>query len=83
MEISKRQIRAAYQIATDVSHGKETVGSGAEKLNKQYGLNINSARDLINGFKAMTKGKVFHRSISAPAADYFYPRLPKAMERTL
>lgn len=75
MRIIPRQVEASYQIASRVFDHEITVEVGANMLQDEYGLNINSARDFINDYRLMLQGKVFQRAMSAPAIDYFLSKI--------
>lgn len=71
MRITEAQVHAAYSMSRDVYSGKVGLGAGAKRLHEEHGLNINSARDFIEDYKALRLGKVFQRAMSAPAMEYF------------
>lgn len=75
MKISEDQVRAAEDIASDVYDKPLGATEGAELLAKVHGLNVNSARDFINDYKYMLRGKLFQRAVSAPAINYFLSRI--------
>lgn len=75
MKISPNQYKAAYKVATEVYSGQKSIREGAEWLEAEHELNINSARDYINDFKCMMNGVVFQRAMSAPAIDYFLSQI--------
>ena len=77
MRITETQIRAAYLVANRVYAGDITPRDGAQDLQKKHGLNINSARDFIEDYKALLQGRVFRRAMSAPAMEYFLSRIEK------
>ena len=78
MQITMRQIEAAYEVATQVFERKIAVETGARSLQKIHGLNVRSARDIINDHRLMLQGKEFQRTMSAPAIDYFLTRIAAA-----
>ncbi len=75
MRITPRQVEASYEIAARVFDHDMTSEAGAKTLEVEHGLNINSARDLINHYQHMLHGKVFHRTLSAPAIDYYFSKI--------
>jgi 5-methylcytosine-specific restriction protein A len=77
MKITDAQIKAAYQVARLVYAGQMSLRDGASELNATYGLNVNSARDFIEDYKALLHGKLFQRAMSAPAMEYFLANIEK------
>lgn len=75
MQITMRQIEAACDVASQVFAHKLAMEAGANALQDIYGLNVNSARDYINDYCLMLQGKVFQRTMSAPAIDYYLTRI--------
>jgi 5-methylcytosine-specific restriction protein A len=75
MPITNRQIEAAYDIASQVFEQRFTESDGANALYSDYGLNVNTARDFITQYSHMLQGKVFKRTLSLRAADYFLKRI--------
>lgn len=71
MKISETQVQAAYSMSRNVYCGDVGLSAGARELHEEHGLNINSARDFIEDYKALRLGKVFQRAMSAPAMEYF------------
>ncbi len=69
--ITKSQIKVAFALAEAVYDGKVKFETAAAELRDQHGLNINSARDFIGNYRHMLRGKVFKRSLSASALEYF------------
>lgn len=77
MKITDAQVKAAYSVARRVYLGEVTPRDGAQELHTKDGLNINSARDFIEDYKALLQGRVFQRAMSAPAMEYFLSRIGK------
>lgn len=75
MAITQNQIEAAYLVASQVFDGRLTTQAGATLLHSVHGLNVNSARDFIRDYRHLLRGEIFHRSMSAPAMDYFLTRI--------
>lgn len=75
MKISEQQVYEAYAVAKRVYEGEISTTLGARVLHKDHGLNINSARDFIEDYKALLKGKLFQRAMSAPAMSYFLSQI--------
>jgi 5-methylcytosine-specific restriction protein A len=73
--ITRRQIEIAYNIASRVFVRELSQKEGVADLHRNEGLNINSAKDLINNYRKMRNGEPFHRSMSAHAADYYLERI--------
>lgn len=68
-------LRAAYGNAKRVYAGEITRSDAANLLHRKYGINENSARDLIDGYKHLRRGEVFKRALSAPDLDYYLQRI--------
>ncbi|MDG9925640.1 MULTISPECIES: HNH endonuclease signature motif containing protein [unclassified Pseudomonas] len=77
MRITAHQIEEAYKVAVQVNEKVISMEVGASLLEKMHGLNISSARDFINDYRLMLQGKVFQRTMSAPAIDYFLTQIAK------
>lgn len=75
MEITDDQVIAAEEIASDVYDQAITLSKGAELLHSVHRLNINSARDFINDYRQMMRGRVFQRAMSSFAIDYFLTKI--------
>jgi 5-methylcytosine-specific restriction protein A len=75
--ITLPQIQAAYLTAADVFDGHTKAEVGAHSLNQQHGLNINTARDLINQYRSLVRGTEFKRSLSSMALDHYLASLLK------
>jgi len=71
MRITEQQVEAACAVASKVYDRKLSPEAGATQLQKDHGLNINSARDYINDYRHLLRGEEFQRAMSAPAMDYF------------
>lgn len=71
MKISDDQVKAAEEIASEVFDKQMSVTVGAELLASVHGLNINSARDFINDYKYMMRGRLFQRAMSSRAINHF------------
>jgi len=69
--ITLPQIEAAYLMASDVYDGRATAEFGAQSLHQQHGLNLNTARDLINQYRSLVRGTEFKRALSAMALDHY------------
>ncbi len=75
MKITENQVAAACQIGKRVFTGEIKASEGTLILSTQYGLNKASASDVINDYKYLLQGKVFHRAMSASAMRYFMERI--------
>ena len=73
--ITLPQIQAAYLTVADVFDGHTKAEVGAHALNQQHGLNINTARDLINQYRSLVRGTEFKRSLSSMALDHYLASL--------
>jgi 5-methylcytosine-specific restriction protein A len=69
--ISPPAIRAAYVAGKNVFEGKLTSAQAIRELDEGFGLNRNSARDLVLAYKQMMRGQLYQRGLSAPDTDYF------------
>jgi hypothetical protein len=56
-KITMKQVAAAYEVAVMAYGGKITVAAGVRELHGRVGLNENSARDFINDYRLMLRGK--------------------------
>jgi 5-methylcytosine-specific restriction protein A len=68
---SPQTIAAAYLVSKRVYEGKLKRAAGARRLHESNGVNLNSANDLIDGYKHLRRGEVFHRTLSAPDMRYY------------
>jgi 5-methylcytosine-specific restriction protein A len=67
MPLTPNQIAAAYQQANqDV-----TISEAANFLRAHHGMNPNTAKDLITGYRNMRGGTVYKRGLSQPVVTYF------------
>lgn len=73
--ITLPQIQAAYLTAASVYSGQMKAEAGANALNLQHSLNINTARDLISLYRSLVRGHEFKRSLSSMALDHFLTSL--------
>lgn len=71
MKISKKQYIAACEYAADVYSQTITAASAVRALETEFGINPNSARDFIEDYKHLCKGKVFQRAMSGDAMRHF------------
>lgn len=69
--ITLQQIKAAYLTAVQVFDGHIKAEAGATQLHQDHGLNINTAKDLINHYRSLVRGTEFKRSLSSMALDYY------------
>ncbi len=70
-------IRAAFSAAKRVYLGEMTRAEAARQLNATHGINENSARDLIDGYKHLRRGEEFKRQLSAPHLNYYLGRISR------
>lgn len=75
MTITRKQFEAAYKVAVKVYNEELRQSEGTFQLHKRNHLNQNSARDFISNYRAMRQGKVFKRTMSAPAIEYFLGKI--------
>jgi 5-methylcytosine-specific restriction protein A len=85
---SPQIIAAAYLIAKSVFEGNLKRAAGARRLHKSNGVNLNSANDLIDGYRHLKRGEVFHRTLSAPDMRYYLSHIlvdsgPSALQTAL
>jgi 5-methylcytosine-specific restriction enzyme A len=85
---SPQTIAAAYLIAKSVYEGKLKRADGARRLHEYNRVNTNSAKDLIDGYKHLRRGEVFHRTLSAPDMRYYLSNIlahsgPAALQTAL
>ena len=66
MQITMRQVEAAYDVACKVYHENVPKKIGAKSLQEVHGLNINSARDFIDDYRHLLLGEVFKRALREP-----------------
>lgn len=75
MNITTEQLNASYEVAKLVFENSLKAEAGAKLLHEAHGMNIVSARDLIRNFDLMVEGRVFVRSMSAPATEIYLARM--------
>jgi len=75
MTITREQFKAAYEVAVKVHNEELRQSEGAFQLHERNHINKNSARDFICNYRAMLQGKVFKRTMSAPAMEYFLGKI--------
>jgi 5-methylcytosine-specific restriction enzyme A len=75
MKIGASEIQASYSVAKSVYDGGLTKEAGAKQLRDQQSMNLDSARDYIKSFRCLMDGLLFTRTISAPAADYYFSQM--------
>jgi 5-methylcytosine-specific restriction protein A len=63
---SPRTIAAAYTTAKSVYEGTLKRADGARRLHHSNGVNLNSANDLIDGYRHLRRGESFQRTLSGP-----------------
>src|ERR1700733_6847679 len=69
------QLENGFALAAQVyAHALEPEAA-ATRLHEDHGLNISSARDFVMQFRNMMQGKVFKRTLSATALQYFLPQI--------
>jgi 5-methylcytosine-specific restriction protein A len=73
--MTREQIVAAHDVASDVWDKKLSSNEGADVLASSHGLNRNSALNFIADYGHMMQGENFQRAMSAPAVDYFLDRI--------
>lgn len=73
--MSNQALRAVFDAAKRVYADEVTRSAAAADLHRKYGINENSARDLIDGYKHLRRGEVFKRAFSAPDLDYYLGRI--------
>lgn len=75
MKIGAAEFQASYCMGKRVYDGVLTKEAGAKALRDQHGMNLGSARDYIKAFHCLTAEELFTRTISAPAADYYFSQM--------
>ena len=73
--IALEQIKNAFTLAAQVFDHALEPEVAANRLHEAHGLNISSARDFLMQFRCMMQGKVFKRTLSATALEYFLPQI--------
>jgi 5-methylcytosine-specific restriction protein A len=73
--IAAHQYQAAYDIAVLVDRTELTATGGAERLERESGLNRASARIFINDYRHLIRGERFRRTMSVGAMRYFMERI--------
>jgi hypothetical protein len=73
-KISKKEFRAAYDVAKRIREGKLSGQQGITLLENQYGFNRNSAETYIHDYDCMVKGQRITRKLNAPATEYYLTR---------
>lgn len=69
--ISKQQVIAACQVASQVYAGQMSAFNGVALLSSDFGLNETTARIFIDDYKHLMRGRVFKRTLSSFAMRYF------------
>ena len=72
--ITSQQIETAYLVSAKIFDKALSVESGVNSLIAEN-LNPNSARDFINNYRAFRHGKLYQRTLSQKATDYFLKRI--------
>jgi 5-methylcytosine-specific restriction protein A len=72
---SPKVIAAAYEIAKSVYEGAFKRADGARLLHNSNGVNLNSANDLIDGYKHLRRGESFQRTLSGPDMRYYLSQI--------
>ena len=68
---SPRTVARAYSTARRVYEGKLKRAAGSRRLHDKDGVNINSANDLIDGYRHLRRGESFQRTLSGPYIRYY------------
>jgi len=85
---SPRTIAAAYVTAKSAYEGTLKRAAGARRLHKSNGVNLNSANDLIDGYRHLRRGELFQRTLSGPDMRYYLSQIladsgPSALQTAL
>lgn len=70
-----RAIAAVYDIAKGVYQGSIGRSEGARRIHQKFGVNVNSVYDLIDGYRCLSRGEVFHRTLSARDMRFYLSRI--------
>jgi 5-methylcytosine-specific restriction protein A len=68
---SQMTLTAAYSIAKQVYGKTLKREGGARTLHTSNGVNLNSARDLIDAYKHLRRGETFQRTLSKPDMSFY------------
>src|ERR1700728_1130666 len=68
---SHKTLAAAYAIAKRVYEHTLKREEGARILHADNGVNLNSAKDLIDAFKHLRRGESFQRTLSRPDMEFY------------
>jgi len=74
-KITQEIIESVYEIAKDVHYGKISQANAVNELVKNHEMNKSSAQFYVHDFQLLLKGKVYKRTISAKATDYFLSKI--------
>jgi 5-methylcytosine-specific restriction protein A len=69
--LSPKTLAAAYDIAKSVYESTLKRADGARYLHENNGVNLNSAKDLIDTYKHLRGGESFQRTLSRPDMDFY------------
>jgi hypothetical protein len=70
-KIQPEATHAAYDVAKRVYEGQLRHKQGLDILERDYGLNRNSAADYVQDYSCMVEGRLFTRTLNAYAIRYF------------
>src|SRR2546425_8716669 len=73
-KISKEAVRAAYDVAKRIYEHELSGPQGLAILEREYGLNRNSAETYIHDYDCMIQGRLFTRTLNAYATKYYLTR---------
>lgn len=73
--MNRSQQDFAYQIAKSVRDAELSKKDGIVKIHQEIGLNISSARYVIEVFIHMSKGEIYTRALNASDSDYLLEKI--------
>ena len=81
-------IETAFNVSKIVFSKELSITEGANRLNRKFGININSAKIIIAVYAKMINGLEFKRALSATDMSYFLARImsesgPQALSNPL
>lgn len=75
MKITLEMIHAAYAMAKRVYHDTMDTKDAVAQLADDYGMNEKSAEMYVRNFRKIMDGKVYKRTMSKYAHDYYLTRI--------
>lgn len=75
MKVSVQDIQFAYEIAKRHQNGVLSFTDAYERISRETGMAINSAKDYVNNLKYMLEGKCYARTLNTYATEYYIKQI--------